>query len=660
MLFNSWKIHVICLISLGTVYLFPLNVLSQTPVQSQRDSLREESNKVYEDLIKETQDTEKKPAKKLSIRVQSTNLELEYEIEKNKYPNWNPSEENTFDVKEIRFEGNTEISSEEIFRDMPVIYNEPNTTNIYSFYKLERIAMKMDDVQKISLESMEGLTKYLVSLYEKKGLSGVYVYIPAESNEKKVPALKDGILTVIIKEALLSKVNIDYYRYDPNSLLRVPFIKVDDPGKSLLKESVIRDWSPAKENQMINIRRVQEFCNILNLNPDRYVQPIVSKSQDPNKLDIYYRIYEQRPWHFYVQSDNSGSEEREWNPTIGLINTNLTGRDDKFAAVYQGPIQKKPMDPVDENYAVFGSYDFPLFTPRLRLTLFAGHSDYDIDSNFPGGTMKFLGSGDFSGGVMRFNLFQTEEVNPWFLDIKGSLSYEESTSDPSLGLQSDIWWDLWGTGIQLYRYERTQKERTVSLNIDKFTSFDASDKEKFSAARTDANPDFSAYSTSAACSQFLDNNKIHKVLSSFKYLWSDERLVPAKMTSFGGLYTVRGYEEDEVVADGGLLFSAQYEFDLVRQFEPRSDSQTYAAANKAWLDRFALLTFTDIGRAKMKDPVPGEKAVEEMASVGLGLTTEIAQHFDASVYYGIATRGTEETDSGDGRWNFIFVFKHQF
>ena len=39
------------------------------------------------------------------------------------------------------------------------------------------------------------------------------------------------------------------------------------------------------------------------------------------------------------------------------------------------------------------------------------------------------------------------------------------------------------------------------------------------------------------------------------------------MTTFGGLYTVRGYQESEIVADGGIIASVQYEYDIVKAIE---------------------------------------------------------------------------------------------
>ena len=41
------------------------------------------------------------------------------------------------------------------------------------------------------------------------------------------------------------------------------------------------------------------------------------------------------------------------------------------------------------------------------------------------------------------------------------------------------------------------------------------------------------------------------------------------MTAFGGMYTVRGYDEYEIIADGGILTSIQYEYDLVQAEKAR-------------------------------------------------------------------------------------------
>src|SRR4030042_1836535 len=85
--------------------------------------------------------------------------------------------------------------------------------------------------------------------------------------------------------------------------------------------------------------------------------------------------------------------------------------------------------------------------PRLRLNLYGGYSEFDI--NPESGPFNFLGSGTFYGGVLRYNLYQQAG---WFFDITGSLSHEESQIDSSLFPQffsSDVEMELWGVGANL-------------------------------------------------------------------------------------------------------------------------------------------------------------------------------------------------------------------
>jgi hemolysin activation/secretion protein len=183
-----------------------------------------------------------------------------------------------------------------------------------------------------------------------------------------------------------------------------------------------------------------------------------------------------------------------------------------------------------------------------------------------------------------------------------------------------------------------------------------SDKNDFEDSRMDTNPDFTIYNFWATHSQYLDSTKVNRISASFRSITSNERLIPAKMTTFGGLYSVRGYEEDEIVADGGILISGQYEFDLVKVGEANRDqSLELKESEKPLLRKLAPVAFIDSARAKIKHPIAGELAVQELCSVGTGLIIETKGNFSAGIYYGWALRGTEETDRGDGRLNMSFM-----
>jgi len=633
-----------------------------------------------------------------------------------------PEDETTrFETKELRINGNTLISTEDLLKDLPLVYDdsdiameegtaklksklEQNKAERKAKYKRDRAKAKeqdrgrlYDEYKKnieqlesdyarqlsklkeqarenlydlrvvhdviaqpgrtchISTRTMNGLTKYILSVYQDRGYAGIYVYVPAKAVQAGAkPTLKDGVLVIEILEAKISDTSTSYHRYDPTSLEPIPYKDLEEGQKPIINESVFLDWSPANVGQVINQKKLDDFINLLNLNPDRYVSAIISRGKTSDSLGLGYDIYERNPWHFYIQADNAGSDERQWSPRLGLINTNLTGRDDKITAIYQGPLYSHPLDPFLKNYSVYASYDFPVFTPRLRLNLYAGHSNFDIYTDDAGG-INFLGGGDYHGGILRFNVFQ---MGGWFFDVTGSLSHEESRISPSSGPKSDVEMDLWGAGIAIHRSDEISN---TSFSLNRTESFGGSPKAKFSDMRLDTDPDFTIYSVSAAHSRYLDLEKIQRVSGTFRMLTSNERLVQAKMTVFGGLYSVRGYEENEIVADGGILVSAQYEYDLVKHFESKQKAgetePTTEQTEKPWLRKVALLTFTDYGRAKMKHPISTEKEIQELSSVGLGIAATIGDHFDAGVYYGYPLRSTTDTDVGDGRWNFNLLYR---
>jgi len=558
-----------------------------------------------------------------------------------------------FAVKELRISGNNLVSTTELLEEIPLAYTvyekdpvtgkykkDPKTgkrivKDVYDFRALNEIIVVPGPEREVSLKTIQGLTQYVLSVYEDKGYAGIYVYVPAKAVETEAK-LVDGILQIEVLEGKIAKVAIERYDFDRQ-----------EREEGFLKDSVIHSWSPVQAGDVIQKKKVDNFLKLLNLNPDRYVSAVISRSAEPNALNLTYDVYESNPWHLYLQVDNAGTEDRQWAPRLGVINTNLTGNDDRFSAMYQAPWEKG----IEEEYSLFGSYSFPVFMPQLRLNLYAGYSQFDI----PGLTgINFIGNGSFSGGTLSYNVFQMED---WFFDITGSYSHERSKVTPSLGIESDVGMDLFGAGAHLYR---SADMSDTSLSFNTFTNVSGTDDDVDIEIRHD-DADFTIYNFSAGHSMYLDTNKVNRLSGSFRLITSDERLVPAKMTTFGGLYSIRGYEEDEVVADGGIIMSAQYEFDLVKYSESKQEQESGSnqpKEEKPWLRKLAPLVFVDIGRAKIKNPLWAEQETYELCSIGTGLIVEIGDNFNAGIYYGWALRSTEDTDRGDGRFNFAFRYRY--
>jgi hemolysin activation/secretion protein len=545
-------------------------------------------------------------------------------------------------VRELRISGNTLISTSELLEYMPPVYNasgqplsRADSQYLYDLRPIQEIVSTPGQPREVSLRTIQGLTQYILSIYQKNGYSGIYVYVP-EGAIKNGHELVDGILPINILEAPVSEVRIKYFNAERKEV-----------EKGYLRRSAIEEWSPIERDKVASQKELDYLVNLLNLDPDRHVSAVVSRGAEPNTLAIEYDVYETSPWHFFIQADNSGTEERQWAPRAGFINTNLLGIDDRFTALVQAAL-----DSIDQNYSVFGSYDFPVMGPRLRLNVYGGYSEFDI---YPeSGPFNFLGSGSFYGGILTYNIYQEQN---WFFDVTGSLSEEKSkinsTAEELFGTDvfaSDITMQLWGIGANIHHRDDMSN---TSLTFNRVQNFGGSgqdefwDSATFMGARVNADRDFAIYTTSAAHSQYIDQKKVQQFRGIFRWIEPTERLVPAKMTSFGGMYSVRGYDEYEIVADGGILGSVQYEYDLMRD---KQAVKPVTIANEE-IKRLAPLAFLDYGRAKIKSPVPGEKSNQTLYSVGVGLALEIGNNFSGALYYGVPLKSTEDTDSGNGRLN---------
>ena len=445
-----------------------------------------------------------------------------------------------------------------------------------------------------------------------------------------------GILPIEVLEARIAEISVNRYNF-----------RNQEQENGFLKESVLRSWSPVKAGDVLQQKPLDDFVSLLNLNPDRHISAVASGSAEPNALDLAFDVYETDPWHWFLQVDNSGTEERQWAPRLVVINTNFSGIDDRFSAVYQAPWERG----IEDEYSVFGSYDFPLLEPRLHFSVYAGYSQFDITPE-GGMGLNFLGNGSFFGAVASYNVLQ---ISGWFVNITTLVSEERSKVTPSLGLASNVDMDLWGVGANAHRSDDLSN---TFLTLNGTMGIGGSSREEFQRARINTDPDFTVYDLTASHSQFMDPGKVNRLTGTFRFVASDERLVPAKMTAFGVLYSVRGYKEDEIVADGGLLLRGQYEFDIMKYEQPatRHEANSMKAhGEEPWLKKFAPLVFVDYGRAKIKNPVPGEKGTRELCSVGVGVIAEVTDDFSSSTYCGWPLEETDETAKGDLRLSVSLV-----
>jgi hemolysin activation/secretion protein len=608
------------------------------------------------DVVKETLTPRTEKAEKIKEKREAAQKEKRLAPKKKPVPEVNGLPENIhlpedstllLSVSSIEITGNKLLTTDELLKNVPSVYNTSNEkiektdpVFLYDLRSIKNVLESPGQTHQVSARTIQGFEQYLSSVYQAKGYGGVYIYIPAETFSEK-QELKNGILQVKVIETTISQVNTAYFDVDGNT-----------PKKTYLKPQIIKQWSPAKPGQPINKKKLDDFLNLLNLDPDRYVTATVSKDVN-DTLNVGYNIYEVSPWHYFLQIDNSGTKDQQWSPRIGLINTNLTGRDDTLTAVLQVPLEKLSV----HRYSAFISYDVPLFSPRLRLNVYGGRSEFNVNG---GQGIDFLGNGSVVGSTLTYNLFQK---NNWFFDVFSGFSFEKSKVTASLFpefLGSEVDMDLWHVGAKLHKTDDMSK---TNISIERIQRIGGSGQDAYwdaaagTGARTNADKDFWIWNFNATRYQYLDAAKVHRVLGTISYILPNERLVPAKMTTFGGMYTVRGYSESGIVADGGILASVQYEYDLVKHSQAKLAKKGEPQGKPKSLRKLAPLVFFDYGRANIKDAVAGEKSHQELYSVGTGLLCEWGKYLSGGIYYGYPLKATSTTGVGDGRINVFAMLQ---
>lgn len=552
-------------------------------------------------------------------------------------------------VSEMVITGNTLVSDRELIVNLPLYYNSSDMPvsqaiekgRVYDLTPIHKLIEKRGDgAIEISARTIRGLTEYFLDVYRSKRYVGIYVYVPEDTTmmQDGKLTLKDQKLVIAVLESKVDNLQATKYRITGD-----PEMPAELKERSYLREDILFEWSPPQPGQTINEKELDDFLDLLNLNPDRYVEAIITRGQEPNDIAVEYSIYETSPWNFFFQIDNSGTDERKWNPRVGVVNTNLTGRDDRASFVWTSPIDSD----INDNYSMYFSYDFPLWSPKLRMNLYAGHSEFDISPDSAAG-FNFRGQGDFAGAVLRYNVMQKDD---WFFDLTSSLAREKSEVTPSLGISTDVEMLLWGMGLDVYK-STEMEDVYISYNFQR--SFGGSSDQFFNDARTNADSTFDIHTIDGTWSRYCDRDKIHRFLASGRWILPNDRLVPAKMTSFGGLYTVRGYDEEQIVADGGFIASIQYEHDFMAKWNPVPEDGS--PRRRTFPDRLALAPFFDYANTRILDPVAGEDRSQDLMSFGLGVVTEYKESV-AGIYYGIPVTSVTETDSGDGRWSFNFLVR---
>jgi hemolysin activation/secretion protein len=432
--------------------------------------------------------------------------------------------------------------------------------------------------------------------------------------------------------------------------------------------------SPVAAGEPLRPRLLDDYVARLNRHPGRRVTAQLSPSREPGRVYLDYQINEAKPWLFYAQYANTGTESTTENQLrTGLVHYQLTGRDDILELDYL-------TGGFDEVTAVRVAYDTPLpfLEDRLRLRVAGDYSSFDAEEElgfFLPGT-KYEGQQSTVGLELSYNVFQHREL---FVDLFTGIRYQNIEADnKDADIRGKTGFMLPRAGLGLDRRTETSK-LTGSLFFEwNVPEWGHTQRDEIAnLGRLDPDRDFVVMRWDANLSFFLEplinpsgyrdlgtprsSAHAHELYFSFRGQDAfDYRLVPHHQQIAGGFYTVRGYDQGVTAGDNVYLLTAEYRFHVPRILLPRRAAdlpilKEFAVAPRQVGGRpdwdLILRVFYDWARVKRNDRFP-EEPNDRLRGVGVGAELAIKRwlsvRFDWAVGLDDARNGAVRKNGSEG------------
>lgn len=501
-----------------------------------------------------------------------------------------PDDERRLDVLEVYVEGNTVLPVQAI-EDALAPFLGP--------------ARPLSDIDRARAA--------LEAAYAERGWRTVRVEIPRQRGE-------GGLVRLAVVEQPVGRVEVQGARYhSPQALL---------------------DELPAlAPGQVPNIDALQRQLLASSANADRRVVPAISAGRAPDTVDVALAVDDELPLHGSVELNNRNSAATPpLRATATLRYDNLWQA--RHAALFS--LQASPERWVGTN-VLYASYTAPL-SPTLSLSasLLNSHSKVATING-----QNSIGEGRTWGLRATVELPADE---PWAHNLtlgverKHQSNRAEGTPTEGDALDNATPYDY--TPLQLgYALEWRTDQASIDGNVGLRLAHGS-----FGTQRSTLDESrFRTRTQQAAIAGEL--NGLWKPSAALELSlklggqWTDQPLLSGEQYSIGGQDSVRGYYESEALGDLGLYGA----------FELRGPSLTAwreVADPPIAFDQFRPFLFVDAGRVQIVEPLPEERSVTTLASVGTGLRFSMGPSFEGSFHWAHVLRAGPS--SGRGRERLLF------
>ena len=454
-------------------------------------------------------------------------------------------------------------------------------------------------------EDVEHARAALEKAYQEKGYQTVSVQIPAQQ-------VRNGIVVLQVIEGKVGRLRIRGSRY--------------------FSLSEIKKRAPSMaEGEVPNFNEVTRDIVALNQLPDLRVTPTLHAGLEPGTVDIDLDVKDTLPLHGSLELNDRNSPNTtslRLNGAISYNNFWQLGHSAGFS------FQLAPENLSDAE--VFSGYYLARFPGAEWFSLlFQGTKQNSNVSTL--GSTAVAGRGEIFGARAIFTLPPGKD---FYESISAGFDWKHFNQNVGLSgglIKSPITYypvSTVYTATWVPKGSETDLDAGITFGIRGLGSKD----NQFDNSRFKASGNFIYFRGDLSHTHDLPGGA--QIYAKVQGQIADQPLINSEQIGGGGLGTVRGYYEAEELGDNGIFGTV----------ELRSPSLLAWMAKKE--DEWRLYAFLDAGTLTIRDPLPQQTDVFNLASWGFGSRIQLYQHLNGSLDIAVPMISAQNTTVHEVR--FIF------
>jgi hemolysin activation/secretion protein len=373
-------------------------------------------------------------------------------------------------------------------------------------------------------------------------------------------------------------------------------------GSTYTSLNNIKEQVPSlAEGKAPDFNQAQKELADANRLPDRRITPLIKPGKIPGTVDIDLKVNDALPVHGSLEVNNDHAQNTtpiRTNATLSYGNLWQLGHTLTLTALLA------PKDP-GQAQVYQGSYLAPIWGTPWSILAYGYNSNSTVvtlgGSNVLGkgyaiglrGVLTLPSWGDF-GQTLSFGLdFKhfLENVNLGANNSGGIVRYVPLVTNYSLQMADDVTSATFGLALTLGLRGPSSSEAAFQNN------------------RAFASANFVHANVDADVKQNVGD--YGQIDLRFSGQLADQPLVSSEEFSAGGLTSVRGYLQSEILGDDGIFSSLELRSPSFASFADSTTGQTI-------FDEWRVFGFADSALARVLDALPGQQSAFNAASVGLG------------------------------------------